>query len=57
MEDTLGALRNYANTEMSGLIPCSNGRYYRRESKTYESFISEVLIIIRPTNLAFVNTN
>ena len=27
------------------------------ESKTYESFISEVLIIIRPTNLVFVNTN
>jgi len=25
--------------------------------KTYESFISEVLIIIRPTNSAFVNTN
>ena len=25
--------------------------------KTYESFISEVLIILRPTNSAFVNTN
>ena len=59
MEDTLG-VNNFSVTGYicKGLNPCSNGRYSRsRRAKTYESFISEVLIIIRPTNLAFVNTN
>ena len=57
MEDTLGGAepRSIRHGRRC-LNPCSNGRYSRR-AKTYESFISEVLIIIRPTNLVFINTN
>ena len=57
MEDTLGGVSDTLGEMGSFVLILVLMEDTLGEVKTFESFISEVLIIIRPTNSAFVNTN
>ena len=56
MEDTLGEFK-YHFSFICNLVLILVLMEDTLGAKIYESFISEVLIIIKPTNSAFVNTN